>query len=1171
MFTHLHLATTILVLGTALLPQVTLAYTNAQCKSWGYSYACTPASPGHWSWVDGASNKNCACGQLYSSNSGTTCCNTRNVCTRPSNWRNNLGYVNTCLYCSWGSWSSCTCAGTQTRTKPNNCGSETRGCTAYTWLSWSSCSCSSSTRTRSSSRCGKTQTDSCDPFSWSSWSDCSCATQRSTRTSSRCGTSQSRTCDPFAWSSWSSCNCDGRRSRSSSKCNTQSEDACTAPSKSAYGSWSSWSCNAACGSGTAARERSCIPGTCPGSCTAGQVDSEERDCYVTPYAWATWSPWSSCKSDCGPIVAAGQQRSRPCVGECVAAGLSKCTPGSVDASQRACGGASWNPWNIASPCSQSTCGSGQQTWSRSCSLDGTEQESDSRPCVSGAPATWSPWSPRLECATPSAQGKSHRPWLRDCQTNCHGNCSGDALRSGPCTWSTLTIGARVNASLDGAQRRRGDEHTASEVFAQWVSQSILQWLAINNGTLPATQLGRLDQGWLVGDQLTRGDEAMPEEVEVQAQLTVIGEFGHAFMLAFGGTEGRNITLPLVCPSNVSELMGANVQAVTVVRLYVAVPPPTTLDPAMTTKGAAASQDRKNKASMIVPIVVAVMALVLIVVVVVYRRSTRGRKPLVAPDTVPMSSNPLYGDETLGSTEMEDRSTASATAQPNYNHLQHPTGAQASYDRLDGATDPAISTVHSYNGLSHQHGLVDDYGNPIEQGDMPPEYGEAVHEYGTVDAPLKPEHGIHSYGDPQLKARGNAYHPYGTPMPLGNSTASTAPPGYSADNHAYDTPVPLPKKTRGAFASGSVVSNAGYVDTSFPFDKVQSALDADYDVPEAVRRQAQTSFPFDKVQSALDANYDVPDAVRQQTRKTAVAQRQDEPSEDAYDVPAMVYRRGADQEGENEYDAPRQLVKQAKSSSLKASYDVPISPLTASEDPSYYLATTTTAPQRMYSAPEGEYQVPDHPPSQVYGFVGVSSASDATGPPSAMALLATSEHELSSDPARMEWHTDVFFNLIVCLTRCPDSERARRWLQAPGGSGCFLIRPSASGEASMRALSFIDSKKALQQERIHQRADGRFAILNMDFASLGALVEHFCQHDLYQGRLGSKGAVQLQNCCDKHLAYLESQARPNCHDKSAVINAGLKLSVAARRKCNTWQKVDVQAAYLEYFGGDQSLA
>ena len=93
----------------------------------------------------------------------------------------------------------------------------------------------------------------------------------------------------------------------------------------------------------------------------------------------------------------------------------------------------WGEWSEWGGCSESTCGEGLSTRSRSClgctgTCDGSDIES--RPCTAGDPKSWSEWGVPYGCSKVCGVGTAMRS--RTCSVGCHGSCDGSATETVAC-------------------------------------------------------------------------------------------------------------------------------------------------------------------------------------------------------------------------------------------------------------------------------------------------------------------------------------------------------------------------------------------------------------------------------------------------------------------------------------------------------------------------------------------------------------------------------------------------------------------------------------------------------------------------------------------------------------------------------------------------------------------
>ncbi len=94
----------------------------------------------------------------------------------------------------------------------------------------------------------------------------------------------------------------------------------TAATPVSWSLWGPWVCNTTCGPGTASRVRSCTPGCgqCIGTASelaacSGGVVSVAVLTAATPRAWSAWGLWAPCDASCGDGLRA---RNRSCDGDC---------------------------------------------------------------------------------------------------------------------------------------------------------------------------------------------------------------------------------------------------------------------------------------------------------------------------------------------------------------------------------------------------------------------------------------------------------------------------------------------------------------------------------------------------------------------------------------------------------------------------------------------------------------------------------------------------------------------------------------------------------------------------------------------------------------------------------------------------------------------------------------
>jgi len=387
---------------------------------------------------------------------------------------------------SWttSAWSTCSCAGGQTRvayctgsdgslgTEGSDCLTSTKpalsqtcaipaSCTTYAWVrsdTWTSCSAdcgsglqqatvscisSSSGAPVAESSCTGTKpasTRACNeqacPLAWNygEWGACSvgCGGGVSTR-SVTCVRTQNGLKQPVEAAQCTSAA--GAAQASSQVCNT---DACVPGSFwLSYGAWGA--CSASCGGGVRSRPATCsstdgehdLSNCGCGGATSCPGTEESCNTHVCPeYTWND-PAWGSCSAQCGGGF---QTRTIQCVDKAtgVATADSNCAaatkpPGLQDCNTDPCVAAKWAPDNTWSSCSK-TCGGGVQTRAVRC-VDGSGTALSDSVCAKLSGVTKPP--SQQVC---NAQACPTFQWLLSDWSTCSSWCGGGTQsRSVKCT------------------------------------------------------------------------------------------------------------------------------------------------------------------------------------------------------------------------------------------------------------------------------------------------------------------------------------------------------------------------------------------------------------------------------------------------------------------------------------------------------------------------------------------------------------------------------------------------------------------------------------------------------------------------------------------------------------------------------------------------------------------
>lgn len=291
-------------------------------------------------------------------------------------------------------------------------------------------------------------------------------------------------------------------------------------------------------------------------------------------------------------------------------------------------------------------------------------------------AEWKAFEPQV------CQG-DQRPWVRECDSRCHGSCAGNATELRNCTWSPL------DAWVGPLYPTSAVPLTASimETISSFIREAVI---------------AELDKGEAVlGDVAPLRDLAPESNAAGQTRREGPAAFVDAGMVVTSGQEPGSVWLRMeieVLPEVALELVAllpvhtGNMTG----QAHILAPQGIALSMAYTLTPPSKASDDRSAAGVIVGAVMACLVGIVIVVLLVRRRRVqvqRVKTEPVKPEEQPrVVHNPLYE-------EGDDQFYHDVSSVHNYNVLESESGYTA-FGEQDGRSNPVIHVPGQYYDESH---------------------------------------------------------------------------------------------------------------------------------------------------------------------------------------------------------------------------------------------------------------------------------------------------------------------------------------------------------------------------------------------------------------------------------------------------------------------------------------